>query len=136
MLAHPTRTKTGRNGIALRYPPAVIAWRSQVSQAALEAKGDSDWITGPVELRLGFDMPRPLNHFGTGKKTAGLVKPTAPVVPIVAPDLDKLIRAICDSLTDAGLYRDDSQVVTITAAKRYCPEGQPPGVHIVITELL
>jgi Holliday junction resolvase RusA-like endonuclease len=35
------------------------------------------------------------------------------------PDLDKLIRAVADSLTDAKIYADDSRIVRITAQKVY-----------------
>jgi Holliday junction resolvase RusA-like endonuclease len=48
------------------------------------------------------------------------------------PDLDKLCRAVADAITDAGLWADDAQVVSLVAAKRY---SSPPGVHITITEL-
>jgi crossover junction endodeoxyribonuclease RusA len=46
--------------------------------------------------------------------------------PSVAPDLDKLVRAVLDGLT-AIAYRDDGQVVRLTAAKVY---GVNPGVWV------
>ena len=46
--------------------------------------------------------------------------------PSVAPDLDKLVRAVLDGLT-AIAYRDDGQVVRITATKQY---GSQPGVWV------
>jgi crossover junction endodeoxyribonuclease RusA len=46
--------------------------------------------------------------------------------PSVAPDLDKLVRAVLDGLT-AIAYRDDGQVVRLTAAKQY---GVNPGVWV------
>ena len=39
-------------------------------------------------------------------------------MPSVAPDLDKLIRAVLDGLT-AIAYVDDGQVVSIVAEKAY-----------------
>jgi Holliday junction resolvase RusA-like endonuclease len=60
------------------------------------------------------------------------LKPSARPWPISAPDLDKLVRCISDAVTDAGLWHDDSQVVSIKAAKRY---AAPPGVLITIKEV-
>jgi Holliday junction resolvase RusA-like endonuclease len=45
------------------------------------------------------------------------------------PDLDKLVRAILDSLTGV-VWRDDAQVVDIVARKVY---AETPGVDIAIT---
>ena len=50
--------------------------------------------------------------------------------PYVRPDLDKLIRAVLDGLTDVA-YEDDQQVVRLTAQKSY---GETEGVHIRISE--
>ncbi len=125
------RVHTMPNGeAAVRYPPAVYGWRSQMQQAIVELGEEP--FTGPVELRLGFDLPRPAGHSGTGRNV-GTVKPSAPTYPTVAPDLDKLTRCVADAITDAGLWRDDAQVCVIHAAKRYVTG--PPGVHITVTEL-
>jgi crossover junction endodeoxyribonuclease RusA len=116
-----------------QYPAAVWDWRHQVQQAAataIDTEGGGP-ILGPVEVRLGFDMPHLLAHYGTGRN-AGQLKTRAPVYPKTAPDLDKLIRAVNDALTDAGVWRDDGQVALLHAAKRYASQ---PGVMIVVTEL-
>jgi crossover junction endodeoxyribonuclease RusA len=116
----------------MSYPPAVWDWRHQVQQVAADAiKSEDGPILGPVELRLGFDLPRLLSHYGTGRN-AGALKASAPLYPTVTPDLDKLVRAVCDALTDAGVWRDDSQVAVLAAAKRY---GEHPGVMIHLDEL-
>jgi len=118
--------------VAMRYPPAVFEWRRTIQQAVAELEESP--VHGAVRLRLGFDLPRPIDHFlpVNSKRSVPEVNPSAPAHPTVAPDLDKLVRAICDAITDTGLWRDDSQVVMITAAKRY---SSPPGVHIAIEEL-
>jgi crossover junction endodeoxyribonuclease RusA len=136
-LPHPQgsmRTHALPNGaVAVRYPPAVWAWRHQV-QAAMVAAAVGDQITAAVEVRLGFDLARPADHFGTGRN-AGTLKASAPSWPVNAKsgDIDKLARAILDAATDAGLWHDDCQVASLVAAKRY---GPLPGVKITITELL
>lgn len=122
------RVHTLPNGkTAVRYPPAVYAWRAQVQQAV--AQLDAEPFVGAVELRLGFDLPRPVGHYGTGRN-ARVVRAGAPAHPCVAPDLDKLTRCIGDAITDAGLWKDDSQVVLIEAAKRYTSDV--PGVVIAV----
>ena len=50
--------------------------------------------------------------------------------PTVAPDLDKLVRGVLDSLT-ACAYLDDSQVIDIKAKKVY---SDIPGVDIEISD--
>ena len=50
------------------------------------------------------------------------------------PDLDKLVRAALDGITNI-LIPDDSQVVRITAGKCYGQCDQPPGLHISVRRL-
>jgi Holliday junction resolvase RusA-like endonuclease len=85
-------------------------WRNAVVFAALNLITD-DWkpIDEPVELSVIFYLPRPKTVQGR-------------LLPSVMPDLDKLIRAVADSLTDAGIYADDSRIVRISAAKVYADD--------------
>ena len=124
--------KLPNGGTAARYPAAVYEWRAIVQQAAADAMLGRAPILGAVQLGLGFDLPRPLGHFGTGRN-AGSIRPSAAQYPTVAPDLDKLCRCVADALTDAGVWKDDSQVVTLVAAKRYI--DMRPGVKITVTPL-
>lgn len=48
------------------------------------------------------------------------------------PDLDKLVRGICDGLTGI-VYNDDSQVVKIISQKRYAQREERPGAHIKVS---
>jgi hypothetical protein len=50
--------------------------------------------------------------------------------PHIRPDIDKLVRAVLDGLTDV-VYRDDEQVTSLTAVKQY---GEQEGVWIRITD--
>ena len=81
-------------------------WRNAVVFAALDLI-DEDWvpIDEPVELSVIFYLPRP--------------KSATREFPSVMPDLDKLIRAVGDSLTTAGIISDDSRIITIHAQKLY-----------------
>jgi crossover junction endodeoxyribonuclease RusA len=89
---------------------ALAAWRSAVALSAKTAGAKPH--TEAVHIEMIFTMPRP--------KTVTRPEPS------VAPDLDKLVRAVLDGLT-AIAYRDDSQVTSIVASKQY---GQAPGVWI------
>lgn len=85
----------------------------------------------PVAVVLDFTFARPKAHYGTGRN-AGKVKPNAPVYVSTTPDLDKLIRAVNDGITDAGLWRDDSLVVSLSCLKQY---AEQPGVTIEVIPL-
>lgn len=129
--------KLPNGSTAARYPAAVYEWRAQVQQAVAEVlrseeQRDLTQFVGAVEMRLGFELPRPASHFGTGRNR-GQVRGSAPTWPRTMPDLDKLVRCVSDAITDAGLWHDDGQVCVIHSAKRYTTEV--PGVLITVTEL-
>jgi crossover junction endodeoxyribonuclease RusA len=113
--------------------PKLKTWRAQVTRAVQESAGFQ--VIAPWEWRarmgLTFYLPRPASHL-TRK---GELTRSAPLSHLSVPDLDKLVRAIGDGITDAGVWRDDSQVVVITAEKRYADSSHEPGARIVI-ELL
>jgi Holliday junction resolvase RusA-like endonuclease len=98
------------------------AWRKAIALAATEAL-PSDWtpIDDPCELVVNFYMPKP--------------KSVTRPLPSVSPDLDKLIRAVGDSLTDSGVVTDDSRIVRISARKLYA-EGIEPGATISVKSFL
>jgi crossover junction endodeoxyribonuclease RusA len=98
------------------------AWRRLVTEKLEAANYSCQPLTGAVSLDVMFFMPRP--------KT---VKRELPTVP---PDLDKLIRSINDSATDAGVIEDDSQVVEIVAYKVYEAEAMPVGALITYSSFL
>jgi Holliday junction resolvase RusA-like endonuclease len=99
---------------------ALLPWRNAVSSAAYEAMGDRPILVGPVRLEVAFTFARPRGHYGTGRNARAL-RASAPAAPTTNPDLDKLVRAVCDALTGV-VFRDDSQVVEVEATKRY---GEP-----------
>ena len=88
-----------------------------------------------MSLTVRFVLPRPAGHYGTGRN-AGRIKASAPPWPETMPDLDKLVRLIDDSITDAGtVWGDDAQVARITASKWYQGADDPPAAHITVQAL-
>ncbi len=84
------------------------AWRDAVTVMARNAAqhaGHTEPWDCPVAVELTFTMPRPKSW------------PITRVWADTKPDLDKLTRAVIDSLTDAGIFTDDSRVVAIDACK-------------------
>jgi Holliday junction resolvase RusA-like endonuclease len=97
------------------------AWRKAIVQEAIATLPD-DWqpIDEPCELIVNFYLPKP--------------KTVDRQLPSVSPDLDKLIRAVGDSMTDSGVVIDDSRIVRISARKLYA-EGIQPGATIQVKTL-
>lgn len=106
---HPTMIESA--GDALKQ------WRYSVAQAAAAAMVGKQLINDAVFVEVRFFLPRPKGHFGTGRNENTL-KTSAPKDHTKKPDVDKLTRAVCDSLTDR-VYKDDAQVTRVTATKEY-----------------
>jgi crossover junction endodeoxyribonuclease RusA len=96
-------------------------WADTVKCAALDAIGSSNILfpDGPVRIDILFKLPRPKS---LSKNVVHHVK---------KPDVDKLTRAIFDSLTGV-IWTDDSQVVDQHSLKTYAADGEMPGAHITI----
>jgi Holliday junction resolvase RusA-like endonuclease len=95
-------------------------WRNAVAFAAMDLITDGwELLDEPLELSVIFYLPRP--------KTA------TREFPAVMPDLDKLIRAVGDSLSGL-VYVDDSRIVAINAQKRYA-DYRGPGALIRVNTL-
>ena len=91
---------------------ALAVWRSSIALGARHAGALPR--DGAISIEMSFFMPKP--------RTVTRSHPT------VAPDLDKLVRAVLDGLT-AIAYRDDAQVTSIIARKDY---GERTGVDITL----
>jgi crossover junction endodeoxyribonuclease RusA len=107
-------------------------WRNEVTGQARQAMADigrfGEPYREPISCSLTFQFHRPLHHYGTGKNSER-VKSSALPHPIKPPDLDKLTRAIWDSLTSV-VWVDDAQVVAATIRKQWIERWQEEGVLI------
>jgi crossover junction endodeoxyribonuclease RusA len=124
---HPAQQGSKRHighGIMIESNPKLKSWRTLIAQTAPITE---PYLTA-VKLTVQFMYLRPKSHYG---RRDGLpyLKPTAPYFKTSAADLDKLVRAVNDSLTGIA-FRDDAQVACIVASKTYTEEQE--GVHITL----
>jgi Holliday junction resolvase RusA-like endonuclease len=108
-------------------------WRKAVASACHQlVSAEHSLMLGPVRVEVDFYLPRPSSV--SMKKRA---------LPIVPPDLDKLLRSTLDGIGqgvetgkvgDGMTWGDDSQVVEILARKFYADDREP-GAQIRITAL-
>jgi len=126
------------NGVRDANATKLTPWRTTIHDTATDATRYHDTITGPVRIWLRFAFQRPPSHYRTGRN-AHLIKDTAPLYPTNKNDLDKLVRAVLDSLTTAQVWVDDGLVVDVRARKFYAGEHElapaVPGVDIILEEL-
>jgi crossover junction endodeoxyribonuclease RusA len=94
-------------------------WRNAVAFAALDIITDGwELLDEPLELSVIFYLPRP--------------KSVSREFPAVMPDVDKLLRAVFDSLSGV-IYLDDSRIIRATAQKLYADDRGPGAVIRVNT---
>jgi Holliday junction resolvase RusA-like endonuclease len=96
-------------------------WRQDVkaeARKALATDGGAP-LEGALKCRIVFWLRRP--------------KSTKNTWPVTRPDLSKLARAVEDAMQDAGLFRDDSQLVIEHLSKHYTTEG--PHASVTIEEI-
>ena len=111
----------GPASLVVQSSKRVKPFRSDLQGVAIEAT-PVDWDLGlEYHLRVDFHFRRPKSHL-TSK---GALTKAAPLFPTGRQigDTDKLIRSVCDALTGICWY-DDSQVVDISAKKRFSERDQ------------
>lgn len=96
----------------------VRSWQLLARDSASESYPLAGPIDGPIALEVIFSFSWPKTAFRGGKREEAKLKKTAPYHYCGLPDVDKLLRALCDSLTGV-VFWDDKQVVRVTAEKRY-----------------
>lgn len=104
-----------------RTRESLAAWRTTITHAArthLEGDGEHLPPDRPVGLSVTFALPKP----ASARKTDAWAWKK--------PDLDKLVRALCDGLEDGGLLANDSRIVSLMASKRYARPGEPSGALV------
>lgn len=118
--------KGGKFPVVTSANPKLKPWRAAMTAAFHYKRHQLKHTTfaAPCKIDAVFFMPQ--NGASIREKR---------IWTAVKPDLDKLQRALCDSLKDAGVYVDDSQVCMIKCVKRYSALDKVPGVYVVVKEL-
>jgi Holliday junction resolvase RusA-like endonuclease len=110
----------------------VAEWKNAVAlQARRQYKGPL--LSGNICFDIIFAMPRPKNHYGSGRNTEK-IKANAPNYSTVKPDRTKLLRSTEDALTGI-IWVDDCLICAGHTVKRYVQLDEQPGCYIVISEL-
>ena len=101
------------HGVMIESSKNVKPWRDSV---AWTARANGNRLTGaiPIAVEMVFSLRRP--------KTLN----RSVVSPISRPDLSKLVRSTEDALTDAGVWDDDSRVVSYANTRKVFAGGDDP----------
>lgn len=109
----------GNRVVLVESQKQLPAWRDHMTRMLqLKQMEHETAFTTAVNVALTFWLPRP--------------KSVKRQYATSTYDIDKLTRAVLDSITKAGVWRDDSDVVDLTVRKCYA-DLHEPGVLISIT---
>jgi Holliday junction resolvase RusA-like endonuclease len=114
-------------------------WMRAVEREARIAWAGLEPLDGSLWLDATFYEWRPSTHF-LERKAGRVLRPEAPSYPCDTQthDVDKMRRAISDSLTNAGVLADDKRIVGGEAWKDFVEnmpadgEGREPKAFIVV----
>lgn len=117
-------------GFARAYTPEKTAvYENLVKLSYMQEVADKPLkkLAGAIRVQIlaYYAMPK---SFSKKKRDAAM---RGDVTPLIKPDLDNVIKSVCDGLNGVA-YDDDKQITFITAAKYY---SEPPGVKVVIAEV-
>src|SRR5215471_20514238 len=109
--------KLGRTLIFENNPEKNRNWRASVALVAsreMALMREGVLFSGPVEMHVHFEIPRPKSHFDS----KGRLKKSAPFWCIKKPDSLKLRRSTEDAMTGI-VWHDDSQIASAQETKYY-----------------
>jgi Holliday junction resolvase RusA-like endonuclease len=95
---------------------ALAMWRASIRRAANDAGATK--VATPVGLMIVFGIRRPKSQMILRGGKYLVRAEFHDARPAVAPDIDKLTRAVMDALTNLCYY-DDRQVVALVVIKKY-----------------
>lgn len=125
------RPRLGRYG-NVRTPEGTVVYENWVKTCYLQQIGavmtpkDREPLKGPVDIFIVCEYAVPKSTSRV-KKEAMLA---GEILPAKYPDIDNIMKAICDSLNGFA-YEDDRQVVSCSVMKKY---GPAPQVTVTIQE--
>lgn len=119
------RARGGRNG---HYTPRPYREYLGLVRNAWLVAGKPRLPDGvPLRADCTFYLQRPPSHL----LKSGRVAKGKPALPIYTPDLDNLVKALLDGVTDhikrgPAAIRDDAPIVELVAHKFYADDGVEP----------
>lgn len=121
------RAATGRQFVTHYTPKETRSYEGMVRQAAALAMGNRPPMECPVVLSVNavFAIPPSMPKYKQALARAGEHWPG------VKPDLDNLVKAICDGIQKI-IIRDDALICRMVLVKRY---GLQPAVHVMVAPL-
>jgi Holliday junction resolvase RusA-like endonuclease len=117
-----SKTAIVRGGKAIMFESSkkLMPWRDACIMASKMATTEAPTpLLGPLKVQVTFYLERP--------------KSTVRDYPNNAPDVDKLLRGVFDSLQIAEVIMNDGQIVDVDACKLWADENHPPGAVIDIS---
>lgn len=117
-----SKTAVVRGGKAIMFESSkkLVPWRDACIMASKMATTEAPTpLAGPLKVKITFYLERP--------------RSTLRDYPNSAPDVDKLLRGVFDSLQIAEVIMNDGQIVDVDANKLWADENHPPGAVIDIS---
>lgn len=108
-------------------PGTADAWKNCIVRDSRESRPDAP-LEGAIHVEVEFHLPRP-KRLMRKKDPSGVVRHKG------RPDLDNLVKAFLDALTDDGWWKDDAQVCSVSAAKYHHAKDGRPGAFATIGQL-
>jgi Holliday junction resolvase RusA-like endonuclease len=114
----------GRHAVT---PEATVNYENWVRLCWQEANGRLPMMGKPIRANVSLYYPIPDSWSGKKKNEAQ----TGKIRPIVKPDIDNCIKILFDPLNGIA-FRDDAQIVEITATKYYSDQAR---VEVTLEEI-
>ena len=127
MRARHGRTKSG---FSVTYKADGQRRQEDMLCAMLQAHRPESPLGGPLSLKVTAYLPIPMSW--SGKRIVEAEK--GKIHPDCKPDIDNLVKNLCDCLTAMSFWHDDKQIVFLTAGKLY-NDGRGPRWEVEITSV-
>lgn len=103
-------------------PPSADEWKEEIEWEVKRLR--IPMMEGHVCIDVIFYMTRPQR----------MKKETRLRTCKKKPDIDNLLKAVYDAMTEAGVWGDDAQIVYATGKKFYSNDIEEPGCRITVSE--
>ena len=118
--------RNSKRGLTVGHytPEKTAKYENLVRLAAQIAMDGRNVLNGPVAIKLTAWLPIPKSY--SKKRMAACLNGSERHVK--RPDLDNIVKSVTDGCNEV-VWRDDSQIVSITANKHY---GETPGMEVIV----